>query len=330
MTSHIGFLWQALGAMLGMVVLAASLDRRIRTRQPAPAWVSLGLLAHITRTVVFSLANYSRLTGLGLFPANFEAGNLSGIIYIALVAITVLAMFRALWSAAGRETPRRTFVIFLIVYGLDIVIASVVSLFWPAHSPRFARLQVDIFFDNPFGLAKAGLVLAILVLWIIKRKSLERRLSIGMACLLGSQLLDLVLRFYVPMASTLALPFLTYQLSFVAAAALIQSTARSIPTPRADCLPPPAAGTVASTAESTLAALRQSYSLSPEECAILEAVLAGASNKQIAWDRKLSLPVVKRRLFKLYRRMGIASRYELMALSSRLSAGALPPVRTEE
>jgi DNA-binding NarL/FixJ family response regulator len=53
--------------------------------------------------------------------------------------------------------------------------------------------------------------------------------------------------------------------------------------------------------------------LAGEERRIFDAVVRGSGNKDIAYDEKLSLSAVKRRIHVLYRKLGVASRFELMA-----------------
>lgn len=66
--------------------------------------------------------------------------------------------------------------------------------------------------------------------------------------------------------------------------------------------------------ENLLAGLAESCGLTPEEVALVKDILEGKSNKEIAFEQDLTLAVVKHRLFKLYKKCRVQSRWELFAL----------------
>ena len=285
--------------MAAVAVFALALSRFLRSREPCSLFVALAAIAHAARTLLFSLANYSRLSGLDFLPAEFEETHVSGIVYLILVSVAAYSAFGAMTGAADTRPPARLSRDFAAFYALAIAAATLAAIL-PVRLDEPELLSLfGILYDFPFAVAKAFLI-ASAIFFLVRPGKIQRPLERwSLAALALSQVLDLSLRFWPEKGASIEYTFLAYQLSFAASLFLLLLR-------RAEAAP-----------ESPVDVFRERFNLGEEELALLAAVIAGRSNKEIAFDRGLSLGAVKGRLFTLYRRIGVASRYELMAEAAR-------------
>ncbi|TFG83903.1 MAG: hypothetical protein E4H20_04500 [Spirochaetales bacterium] len=61
------------------------------------------------------------------------------------------------------------------------------------------------------------------------------------------------------------------------------------------------------------------FQLAEADRRIVAAILDGRINKEIAYAEGLGLSALKHRVFVLYRRLGVISRFELIAMSNKAS-----------
>lgn len=311
---HYLFWWQVVALVGGVAILPLLIGPRREgvPRLPHPSTARGALLLSdlfmLARTVFFSLLNYEDATGLRLLPPRFDESLGAGFIYVALVSSSAWFLLSALLRSSDRRWERLIAPPYWAFVGA--VAAFIFLLLEGARLPesvyQFASpASLSVW---PFACVKAAAAVVALILAVLPARPGSRPAARAAAFLaFVSQAADLAFR--VDEAGYLLLIPLHYLAYFPALALLGRAerdAAAKTPHPAGD-----RAGRLAAGAN-----------LDASERRLLDLVLSGKGNKEIAYELGLGLSAEKHRVQKLFRKLGVSTRGELLARAFEPQAGA--------
>lgn len=307
---HYLFWWQVAALIAGVALLPLLAGKR-GPGLPRPASLASCLLLSdlflLARTALFSLLNYGESTGLQILvlPRPFDSGPVEGFLYLALVSSSAWFLLAALLRGTGRSWERVLAIPYWILVGsFEIAFLLILSR---ANMPHFFYVLTNyelLVLWSFIGTKAIVAITAIVLLAVSLGARADVRIVAALALGALSEVADLVFRiddrFY------LALIPLHY-IGYFGALVLLGRSGRKEAEP----------GIEVGLAER----LAVQAALDPEEAELLGLVLSGKGNKEIAYELRLSLSAVKHRVQKLFRRLGVATRNELLARASAREKG---------
>ncbi|HAW86901.1 MAG: hypothetical protein A2087_06155 [Spirochaetes bacterium GWD1_61_31] len=312
-----------LGLIVGFVAVSLLLFYSGMVGRRDARLLAGAILVQNLRVMIFAFSYYSPLLELGIFPDVASLHNLATFLYYCLVALHGGLLVAWLFRRAGWKGLPAALLPYSLYYLVTLLVmaAPVFRLALPAPLDNL-RLVQSAFVLGGVLLDKAC-IMATVVIFLVRRSRLrtagsahERAalVALGLAVLADSILPWLplsLLAIFATMLPFYAVPFLVMagmrRETQAAALAASQGTTGATQPPRLASTPP----------GSDAATLACRLGLDEAEARLVAAILGGRSNKEIAWAEQLGLSAVKHRLFALYRRLGVASRFELIALVNR-------------
>lgn len=299
---HYVFAWQVAALLMGVALLPLLAARRKTEPGSFPAAFLVSDLAMLARTLVFSTVHYDQSTQLGIFPAHFEDSAMAGLIFLAFVVATdwlaVAGLFRATRTRglAAFSFPYWAYVgLTLAVYVLVVAELRIPEPLWGLASFRYLAI---VSFAAIKGLSAAAfLYLALRAL----AGTAGRRAAMAATLLVLSMGADVWLRLDEA-AYAFSVPLL--YLSYFGAFFILALSGRA----RAG-LRDGEAGDAPGLAE----AWSRDARLEAGETLLLGLLLEGKGNKEIAYSLGLGLSAEKHRVQKLFRKLGVGTRSELLA-----------------
>jgi len=299
---HYVFAWQIAALLLGVALLPLLVARMKAEPGTFPAVFLVSDLAMLARTFVFSTVHYDQSTQLGIFPAHFEDSATAGLIFLAFVVTTdwlaVAGMFR---TTRSRGLP-----VFSLPYWayVGFIFAVYVLVVAELHIPeplwKFANFHymAIVSFAAIKGLSAAALLyLALCALAGAAGKPAAMAATLLVLSMGGDIWLRLDETSYV-----FSVPIL--YLSYYGAFFILALSGRGRSGVRAE---------KAKDAPGLAEAWSCDASLEAEETLLLGLLLEGKGNKEIAYSLGLGLSAEKHRVQKLFRKLGVGTRSELLS-----------------
>jgi DNA-binding CsgD family transcriptional regulator len=310
---HYVFAWQIAALLMGVALLPL-LAARMKAKPGAfPAAFLVSDLAMLARTAVFSTVHYDQSTQLGIFPAHFEDSATAGLVFLAFVVA-------ADWTAVAglfRTTRRRGLPAFSLPYwayvglilAVYILVVAELRIPEPLRGLANFRYMAVVSFTVIKGLAASAL------LYLFFRSltgAAERPVAIAAALLVLSMGADAWLRLdETAYAFSVPLLYLSYYGAFFILA-LSGSGRAGDPEGRGKAAP------------GLAEAWSRDAGLEAGEALLLGLLLEGKGNKEIAFSLGLGLSAEKHRVQKLFRKLGVGTRSELLARAAERALLARP------
>ena len=295
---HYTFLWQVLGMIISFGSMVVILMQYRIQHQRGLLLLFLSVVFTFARTVLFTVSNYSIASRTPFLSARFGESLPAGFFYILLISLSVWFMICGLSSLYNRRVPFQAGIIYWLYYSLTLALFLImIAGIHPSWTPFSCLFRQRIMVDLPFILCR--IVLIGLCIGIIAGRNYENRMksSAFILSVIAVQIVDFIGRFF-PQAGLITTPlyFLLPGLIFI-------------------ILLPRMLGKGLKDSDRTVkaGALASRFGLEADELEIVTALLSGKSNKEIAFDQKLTLSTVKHRIYQIYRKCGISSRWELFA-----------------
>lgn len=327
---HYVFAWQVAALLMGVALIPLLLARMraggagLGGQTAFPAAFLVSDLLMLARTLLFSTIHYDQSARLGLFPATFEDGYLSGLIYLALVSSSAWALLLGLFRTTRSRglafiaPPYWSYTgLILAVFALVMADIGLPPLLRPLHS--YMNLAI-----RPFVAIKLTVIAACAWLglrWLTGKGSPRPALPLAAALSLASasQVGDIFFRidnaqygWAVPMT------YLCYFGSLFVLA-LAGRKAEAVPAAAAAAGANGAVGGKAGPGGLALdlaGPWSEELGLDGGEATLLGLILGGRGNKQIAAELGIGLSAEKHRVQKLFRKLGVATRNEFFAMAS--------------
>lgn len=299
---HYVFAWQIAALLMGTALLPLLVARTRSGRGSFPAAFLAADLVMLARTLVFSAVHYDQSTRLGLFPARFEESSVAGLIYLLFVAAAAWLILAGLFRATGSRglpvlaLPYWAYVCLVsAVYLIVIFDLGIPRILWPLVS--YGNMTIV-----PFVVTKAYIAAAclpVVVLSLVRQRGLRPAAAAALAALAqgGDAWLRLDESSYALSVPLLYLPFFgaLFMVAFPGRRGL-------------------AGGAVeARVAPGLAASWSREAGLETEETRLLDLLLEGKANKEIAFSLGLGLSAEKHRVQKLFRKLGVSTRSELLS-----------------
>ena len=299
---HYVFACQMAALLMGTALLPLLIARMKSCHGSFPAAFLAADLAMLARTLVFSVVHYDQSTRLGIFPAHFEESSVAGFIYLLFVAAAAWLILAGLF----RATRIRGLLVLSLPYWAYICLVSSVylvvmfdlgipRLLWPLVS--YGNMAIV-----PFVAIKAYVAAAcilVMVLALVRERSLRLAAAAALAALAqaGDAWLRLDESSYALSVPLLYLPFFgaLFMVAFPGRRGLagLAGDARVEP--------------------GLAASWSREAGLEAEETRLLDLLLEGKANKEIAFSLGLGLSAEKHRVQKLFRKLGVSTRSELLS-----------------
>lgn len=299
---HYVFAWQMAALLMGTALLPLLIARMKSRRGSFPAAFLAADLVMMARTLVFSAVHYDRSTHLGFFPARFEESSVAGFIYLAFVAAAAWLILAGLFRATRSRglpvlaLPYWAYVCLVAaVYLIVMADLRIPRLLWPLAS--YGNMVIV-----PFVAIKAYVAAAcilVMVLALVRERSLRFAAAAALAAL--AQAGDAWLRLD---ESSYALSVPLLFLPFFGALFIVALPARRGMDGQAG---------EAKSSTGLAASWSREAGLEAGETRLLDLLLEGKANKEIAFSLGLGLSAEKHRVQKLFRKLGVSTRSELLS-----------------
>lgn len=319
---HYLFLWRIIGLVLGFGALVTVWQVYQNYRLKPLLLILFSICFSIARTTVFALSSYSRTGLLGIFARYFDHTPTAGLIYMLLLGTSAALILPGSAGLLKVSLPRWVWWFVPGITGIAVLELLLVRLgcshpLWSLFAwwPRLL-LTEKFLVDYPVILIKTAA--AVVLTWtglrcaIRQKKDNPAKAGVPLLFLcfgiLGAsgQILDLMTAFSllpVP-AGAPVYRILQYSAVLILLKPVTVHLYQGQYEQQAD---------LAGNEDSLFSFIRQ-HGLDDEEIQILKDILEGKSNKEIAYERQLSLSQVKHRIHKLFKQWGISRRYELFSL----------------
>lgn len=291
---------QGAGLVAGLLALVLAGKLGARRRDEGLSALGLATGAQVVKSLLVLVATLDPEGRSGILPPGFVSGAQGELVWFLLVAAGALFTGNALDAVMPSRGARPSAWIYVALSGLALLAMARVWLGESSGALAAGALRAPVW-SLPYLLPQAFVILrGAGFLYRLRRSSLHPAAALegSAACLIAAQLFDAVFRFTTFEAALL--PFL-HQGLFSCGVFLFLAAIRGQGAGRA----PEEAGNPA--------VADPGAGLEGEAARILSAILAGASNKEIAHAEGLSLSATKHRIQAIYRSLGVASRFELMA-----------------
>jgi len=302
---HYTFLWQVFGLVLGFGAFISLSHQYRHLKKKYLLWFSLSAIFFLLRTFIFMVDDYSRGSLESIINPYFERTALAGLLFVICISFHLIFQLKALLGIIDKKMSWILVFLWGIVYLFFGGIFIYLIIFkWP---PSYWRMIFSYQFLNKAPLISGKIILGALAplffYSLYKSKSYNRWTFLFYLMLYLSHMVDLILSTFPPTALiTIPLYFLLPNLSYL------------LILPRVGKIVPADDGGVLKR-DRGKNRLVQLYDLNIDESHLVEFLLDGKSNKDIAWEKETTLAAVKHRLHKLYKKCGVGSRWELFALA---------------
>jgi len=292
---HYTFLWQVLGMLVGFGSFIIVLQNYRSNRNNFLILFLLSIFFTFIRTLIFTIHNYSKASRAGILSFHFDRGLTAGFLYVLLIALASYFLIRGLCGITGLKFPLWLSILYWIYYSSALLLYLLLMMRWRYPAALRPLFTFRIIADIPFYTGK--ILLLVIIPFLIKR---NRQAVILILILLAIQLADALIRLY-PDNLTISLP-----LYFI-----LPGAAYMIILP--GLLGKKKTEVQKNNKTERIAQMAARFRLNSEEAVMLAAVLEGKSNKEIAWEQNVSLSIIKHRLYRIYRKCGVSSRWEIFA-----------------
>ncbi|MBI9108936.1 MAG: response regulator transcription factor [Spirochaetales bacterium] len=299
---HYLFLWQMLGMLVSFGSVIVLIYQYKMSRNSYLIMFLLSIVFTFDRTVIFSLSNYSNASSAGFISFRFEQSLPAGFLYILMISLSIYFLIAAVFMLFEHKTPLWLSIIFWLYYAFSMSL-YLYMIFggFPSYTPFPGLFNCTIMTTLPFLAGKIVFLLSVIVLIFSRKVSKEiilETILLGLFILIqaadgmvrflpGSQILSLPLYFILPGAAyMIILPRILYRRRKTGSGKTLQTEITSF---------------------------AEKYRLNDEDIELVTSLLEGMSNKEIAFDKKLTLSTVKHRFHAIYRKLGISSRAEVFA-----------------
>lgn len=289
---HFIFLVQIISLILAASALVLLFQIYLRDKERLLLFFIIALSLIMTRTVVFALARYGELSRFFIFSVRFSSHLEGGLVYCSLVYTSHFFLIMAMARLAGRRIPP-------LVYGtvgaISLYSLGMYILLLLGKAPPF----IPCFWRNVTGLSVIPIlsikgILFFCGLFLAFSRSRSARLTAFLLLQSFGQAADGFFYAFEPLRPlTLLLSMILPYGGYLFLLPFILRKKASV---------------------GTTGELLRRLELTEEERDMAEAIREGKSNKEIAFERGVTLSVVKHRIFQLYRKCGINSRWELINL----------------
>ncbi|MBN2051151.1 MAG: hypothetical protein JW760_11935 [Spirochaetales bacterium] len=296
---HLTFLIQVLSLILAFSSLLLLIHNRSASSRGIIFFFSAALVLIIARTVIFALARYGQISRLFIFPACFTSSHLSGgLIYVSLVFSSHFFLMIAMALLAGRRLPLLISIPTALVslYSVSLFVMLLARL----YPPSFLRPQLTVTGMSVIPVLTVKFLFILNGLYLAVRSHRDKRMAAFLILLSLGQGADGIFFAFEPLRPLTLL--LSMALPYAAFLFVLPGIFKDRK-PRKN-------GTEACRLDS----LCRSFGLTGEERDIVAAIAEGKANKEIAFERNTTLSVIKHKIYQLYKKCGINSRWELLAL----------------
>ncbi|MBB6479559.1 helix-turn-helix transcriptional regulator [Spirochaeta isovalerica] len=296
---HFIFLVQVLTLILAFAVLAILIQNYLMHRNRTIIFFLIAVTLIMARTVIFALARYGDLSRFYIFSVRFSSHPRGGLVYCSLVYLSHLFLLMGMGRLSGKKVPFpfylgiAFFAIFSILAYIQLLSGN--PLFFIPYSLRNVT-GVSVI---PI-LSVKGIILLCCLLRVFRG---EKDLLLNAFLLLQSfgQAADGLFYAFellrpVTLVLSLVLPYTAYLFLLPS---LLRRKWNNPEEGRVSLFP---------------GEFADLYHLTDEEKEIAIAIGEGKSNKEIAFERNTTLSIIKHRIYQLYKKCGINSRWELLKL----------------
>lgn len=304
---HLIFLVQIISLILAFSSLIILIQNFLRRPDRAIVYFSAALLLMMIRTIIFALARYGNLSRFFVFSVRFPTHFSGGLVYGSLVFFSHFFLLLAIFSLVKKKIPLIVYILYCCFSLYSMIMYTLLM-----RGVRFPDLPYS--WQNVNGLSIVPILSVKAILFIcgsvLSYLSLKNRkqalflilISAGMA----ADGIFFAFEPFRPLTLFLSV-LLPYSAFLLVMPGILRMRFKDVSQEKKG---------------NGIELLVRKFGLTDEERSIVSAIGEGKSNKEIAFDRDTTLSIIKHRIFQLYKKCGINSRWELLSLLSKSNTEA--------
>jgi hypothetical protein len=303
---HVIFLIQMISLALVLSSLIILSQKFINSRQKSILFFIAAIFVIFLRVIIFALARYGQVSRFFVFPVRFVNLPIAGLVYVTLIFTSHILLLWGMYSLLGWKPHLLTISLFLVPTLYSLILFSLLL-----HGIKPAPYSYWIFSIESLTIIPILTVKLLLLFYGIRlswkiysdKKRQHSRLYAFFFIILGlGQVFDGIFYAfepfrYITLLLSMILPFSAY---LIFLPLLINKEYSSDFTSQFN--------------DKLINSFCNRYKLSKEEKDIVKSIIQGKSNKEIAFDNETTLSIIKHRIFVLYKKCSINSRWELINL----------------
>jgi DNA-binding CsgD family transcriptional regulator len=292
--------------VLAFTSIIILIQKYLITKQQNILFFQIAVILMFLRTLIFALVRYGTVSSFFIFPVRFGTHYSGGLVYVSLVYFSHFFLLLGMISLAKRKIR------FLNLS--FVIIPSLYSIVF------FALLNLGIRLPSNFGILICTTGFAIIPVLVVKVVILYNGiyLSILTAKSQNDSSRVLLIFFFLfisfgQMFDGLFYAFADFRFVTLVLSIILPYTAFLIFLPKAiDTIYKNEM--VSLFDDKKIEIFSEQYDLTEQDKELVSAILRGSSNKEIAYNLKTTLSIIKHRIFSLYKKCSINSRWELINL----------------
>ena len=303
---HIIFLVQMISMALAAASIILLIQKYSNTQQKGILLFIFAITFILIRTIIFALARYGQVSRFFVFPVRFVNLPVGGLVYVSLLFTAHIFLLLGMYSLAGKKIHAVNLLLILIpsVYSVFLFIILLNGI--PISAHYYWIFSIDSLTIIPILTVKSMLLFngILLSFQLVKKKdSIHSGLSLAFILTLCiGQIFDGIFYAfepfrYITLVLSMALPYTAY---LILLPLIINRLSKEDLSSQFN--------------DKLMGNFCKSYMLSEQEIEIIRCIIQGKSNKEIAFDKGTTLSIIKHRIYSLYKKCGINSRWELINL----------------
>ena len=303
---HYSLLWQIISIILGFASIISLGQLFYRTRNRAVLLFIISVFLIISRNIVFSLVRYGNISNFFILKRNLESIALGGLVYVLFIFISHFILLSAMHKLADRKIFIIDSALFILVSAFSIVLyIYLISNNWPEFLPNSWN-ELTVFSIIPVVIIKS----------IILYNGFKLSLQINQKTELKKKYY--IILFYIAVGTAVFIDGLAYFMDPISIHLFSAYTV--IIYPALLILLPLSIRELNAVNGNTIIDSRKiddlctKFDFDFQEKEIISLIVQGKSNKEIAWEQQTNLSKIKRKIFQIYKKCSINSRWELMSL----------------
>lgn len=303
---HVIFFVQMISLALGFTSIILLTLKFTATKKRSILFFIAAIFLIFTRTVIFALARYGQVSRFFVFPVRFVNLPMGGLVYVSLIFSSHLLLLVSMYSLVNRKLRIFNLLLILLPALYSLILFSLLIHGFKPSSYSYWVFSIESLTIIPILTVKILLFVNGIVLSCSIKKSQKRArgwLYGVFFTLLGlGQVFDGIFYSfepfrYVTLLLSMILPYSAY-LIFLP---LIINKEHNF-------------DLTSQFNDKLIEGFCRRNKLSDEDKDLIKSIIHGKSNKEIAYNRETTLSIIKHRIYNLYKKCSINSRWELIDL----------------
>jgi len=303
---HYIFLVQMISMALAAASIILLIQKYTNIRQKSILFFIIAISLILIRIIVFALARYGQVSRYFVFPVRFVNLPIGGLVYVSLLYSSHIFLLCGMYALIGKKLHpvRLLMVLTPSLYSVTLFLILLKGI--NTTSYYYWIFSIESLSVIPILTVKTLLFYhgVILSNSMLKEKDFPSAvLTVSFFLILCTgQVFDGIFYAFEPfryftLPLSMVLPYTAY---LILLPLILNGQSKEDMSSQLN--------------DKLMGKFCRSYKLSEQEIEIIRSIIQGKSNKEIAYDNETTLSIIKHKIFNLYKKCGINSRWELINL----------------